>query len=65
MAYVLGCRDILESPLVTEGGNKEFNGAGICMAIEQTEVEKRNPSYTKAQIEAEYRRCLLYTSRCV
>lgn len=56
MAIELGCTDILESPLVTEGGNKEFNGAGICMAIEQTEVEKRNPSYTKEQIEAEYKR---------
>lgn len=56
MAAELGCTDILESPLITEGGDKEFNGAGICMAIEKTEVKKRNPSYTKAQIEAEYKR---------
>lgn len=56
MAIELGCTDILESPLITEGGDKEFNGAGICMAIERTEVEKRNPSRTKEQIEAEYKR---------
>lgn len=56
MAIEFGCTDILESPLITEGGDKEFNGAGICMAIERTEVEKRNPLYTKEQIEAEYKR---------
>lgn len=56
MAAELGCTDVLESSLVTEGGDKEFNGAGICMIIEQTEVEKRNPSYTREQIEAEYKR---------
>lgn len=56
MAIEFGCTDILESFLVTEGGNKEFNGAGICMTIEQTEVEKRNPSYTREQIEREYKR---------
>ena len=56
MAIEIGCTDIIESPLVTEGGDKEFNGAGICMAIERTEVEKRNPFYTKEQIEAEYKR---------
>lgn len=56
MAVELGCTDILESPLITEGGDKEFNGAGICMAIEETEVHKRNPSYTREQIEAEYKR---------
>lgn len=56
MAAELGCTDVVESSLVTEGGDKEFNGAGICMAIEQTEVEKRNPFYTREQIEAEYKR---------
>lgn len=56
MAVELGCTDILESPLITEGGDKEFNGAGICMAIEATEVRKRNPSYTREQVEEEYKR---------
>ena len=56
MAMELGCTDILDSPLITEGGDKEFNGAGICITIEKTEVLKRNPSYTKEQIEAEYKR---------
>lgn len=58
MAVLLGCTDVLESSLVTEGGDKEFNGAGICMTIEDTEVQKRNPSYTKEQIETEYKRLL-------
>lgn len=56
MAYELGCTDVIESALITEGGDKEFNGAGICMAIEQTEVQKRNPSYTRDEIEEEYKR---------
>lgn len=56
MAAELGCTALIESALITEGGDKEFNGAGICMAIERTEVQKRNPSYTKEQVEEEYKR---------
>lgn len=56
MALELGCTDVMESVLITEGGDKEFNGAGICMTIEQTEVQKRNPSYTRDEIEEEYKR---------
>ncbi|MBX0353644.1 agmatine deiminase family protein [Bacillus toyonensis] len=54
-AIELGCTDIVNSKLITEGGNKEFNGNGVLMTIEETEVYKRNPSYTKEQVEEEYK----------
>ena len=56
MAIDLGCYDIAESCLVSEGGDKEFNGAGVMMAIEETEVAKRNGSLTKEEVEAEFKR---------
>jgi len=43
------------SKIVSEGGGKEFNGNGILMVIEQTELA-RNPTFTKQQIETEYKR---------
>lgn len=54
--YELGCTNVISSELITEGGDKEFNGAGIMMTIEKTEVFKRNPNYSKEQIESEYKR---------
>lgn len=54
--YELGCTNVISSELITEGGDKEFNGAGIMMTIEKTEVLKRNPNYSKEQIESEYKR---------
>lgn len=56
MAVELGCTDIVNSILITEGGDKEFNGAGVMMAIEDTEVAKRNGSLAKAQVEEEFKR---------
>ena len=55
-AVTLGCTNIIDSDMVSEGGDREFNGAGILMAVEDTEVRKRNPEYTKEQIEAEYKK---------
>ncbi len=55
-AVGLGCYDILSSDMVSEGGDREFDGAGVLMCIEDTEVRKRNPGYTKEQVEAEYKR---------
>lgn len=52
----LGIYDVVNSELVSEGGDREFNGKGILIAIEDTEVRKRNPQYTKEQVEAEYKR---------
>lgn len=56
MAVSLGCYDIVSSNLVSEGGDREFSGDGIMMCIEDTEVRKRNPGFTKAQVEEEYKR---------
>lgn len=56
MAIELGCLDFDHSILITEGGDKEFNGAGVMMAIEDTEVAKRNSGLTKEQVEAEFKR---------
>lgn len=55
-AITLNCFDIISSDMVSEGGDREFNGAGILIVIEDTEVRKRNPGYTKEEIEAEYKR---------
>ncbi len=44
------------STIVSEGGDREFNGEGVMMAIEETEVTKRNPGKTKIQVEAEFKR---------
>ena len=56
MAAELGCFDIVSSCLISEGGDKEFNGAGVMMAIEETEVAKRNGSMTRYEVEAEFKR---------
>ncbi|MDO1604708.1 agmatine deiminase family protein [Lactobacillus sp. YT155] len=56
MAVSMDLYDIVSSELVSEGGDREFNGRGVMMAIEDTEVRKRNPQYTKAEVEAEYKK---------
>jgi agmatine deiminase len=43
------------SKIVSEGGNREFNGAGVMMAVWEVE-RQRNPGRTQAQIEAEFKR---------
>lgn len=52
----VGIYDIVSSDFVSEGGDREFNGKGILIAIEDTEVRKRNPGRTKEEVEAEYKR---------
>ncbi len=54
-AIELGCTDIVSSPIITEGGNKEFNGAGVLLTIEDTEVKKRNPGMSREEIEKSYK----------
>lgn len=56
MAVELGCYDFVNSNLFTEGGDKEFNGNGLMMAIEDTEVRKRNGGLTKEEVENEFKR---------
>lgn len=56
MSIELGCTNIINSRLISEGGDREFNGNGVLMTLLDTEVKKRNPSYTKDEIESEYKR---------
>lgn len=56
LALELGCRDFINSTLITEGGDKEFNGNGVLMALRDTEVNKRNPHMSTEEVEAELKR---------
>lgn len=56
MGIGLGIFDVVNSDFVSEGGDREFNGKGILIAIEDTEVRKRNPGKTREEVEAEYKR---------
>jgi agmatine deiminase len=46
---------IVRSSLISEGGNREFNGKGTLMVTEAVELQ-RNPGMTKDEIEAEFKR---------
>jgi agmatine deiminase len=52
---------INSSSMISEGGNREFNGKGTMMAVEVVE-KQRNPKMTKPQMEAEYKRLLGVTN---
>jgi agmatine deiminase len=55
LAEKLALKTYKKSEFISEGGGKEFNGNGILMVVEQTELQ-RNPNYSKQEIEAEYKR---------
>lgn len=44
------------SRMVSEGGDREFNGRGVMIATEDTEVRKRNPGWSKEEVEDEMKR---------
>jgi agmatine deiminase len=46
---------VIRSSMISEGGNREFNGRGTMMVTEAVELQ-RNPDWTKAELEREYRR---------
>ena len=52
----LGIADNRFTRLVSEGGDREFNGCGIMITIEDTEINKRNPGWNKQQAENEFKR---------
>ncbi|MDH6363495.1 agmatine deiminase [Enterococcus sp. PF1-24] len=56
LALEMGYRDFVNSSLITEGGDKEFNGKGVLMALRDTEVTKRNPEMTTKEVETEMKR---------
>lgn len=46
---------VIRSSMIGEGGNREFSGKGIMMVTEVVELQ-RNPDWTKAELEKEYKR---------
>lgn len=48
---------VISSPMISEGGSREVNGKGTLMTTESVE-KGRNPSMSKQQMEAEYKRLL-------
>lgn len=55
-ANYLGIQDAFFTRLISEGGDHEFNGKGIMMTIEDTEVNKRNSGWLKEEVEAEFKK---------
>ncbi len=55
-AELVGVDKIVSTELISEGGDREFNGRGVMMAIEDTEVNKRNPHLSKYEVEDEFKR---------
>lgn len=55
-AGLAGIDEIIFTRLISEGGDREFNGHGLMMCVEDTEVRKRNPNLRPAEVEAEFKR---------
>lgn len=57
VARHLGINKIIKTNLISEGGNREFNGKGTLIVVEPVELH-RNPNLSKQQIEDEFKRVL-------
>ncbi len=55
-ANLVGITASIPSSLISEGGDREFNGCGVMMAIHETEVTKRNPEKSTMEVEQELMR---------
>lgn len=55
-ASLAGIDDVIFTRLISEGGDREFNGKGLMMCIEDTEVRKRNPNLRRSEVEKEFKR---------
>lgn len=55
-AEFCGIENTIFTRLIGEGGDREFNGNGVLMTIEDTEVNKRNNAWTKEEVEEEFKR---------
>ncbi|PEA85672.1 agmatine deiminase family protein [Bacillus thuringiensis] len=55
-AKLVGVDKIISTELISEGGDREFNGMDVMMAIEDTEINKRNPHLSKHEVEEEFKR---------
>ena len=56
LALEFGCKNIVNSTLISEGGDKEFNGQGVMMALRDTEWTKRNGDRTLEEVEEDFKR---------
>lgn len=56
VAELLGL-EVVKSPLISEGGSREFNGRGVMIAVEAVELQ-RNPGWTLEAMAGEFRRTL-------
>lgn len=68
-AQLAGITDSDSTWIASEGGDREFNGKGVMIAIEETEVTKRNPNRSKQEVEDEFKRILnldkiIWVPRC-
>lgn len=57
VAGIEGVNTIFKTAMVSEGGDREFNGKGVLMVVEAVE-RQRNPTLTKEQMESEFKRVL-------
>ena len=55
-AALEGIEDLIFTRLISEGGDREFNGKGLMICIEETEVDKRNPNLRRTEVEKEFKR---------
>lgn len=55
-AELAGIMDSIPSTLISEGGDREFNGRGVMMTIQETEVAKRNPEKSAMEVDQELKR---------
>lgn len=50
-ADLIGEMESCYADIISEGGDREFNGNGVMMTIEDTEVKKRNPDKPLGEVE--------------
>ena len=55
-AGLAGIDDVVFTRLISEGGDREFNGRGLMMCVEETEVSKRNPNLRASEVAEEFKR---------
>jgi agmatine deiminase len=49
--------DVISTRIISEGGNREFNGKGVMLVTKYVETQ-RNPGKTLEELETEYKRVL-------
>ena len=57
VARLEGIKNIKRTRMISEGGDREFNGKGVLIVVEAVE-KQRNPGMTVQQMESEFKRVL-------